>query len=248
MVRGAWQATVHGLTESQTWLSNWTIATNSTERMAGWSHRCGTCKQQDPLWALSIHGFQYPQQVLDPIPHWFRGVYHISQGQNGEMGAFFPMEQHKAREGHIYVGGRKRRSSHCQGSRENGHQWKSPKDWVRVKCLQAPSFHKELSVEVPGQGPWIRRPGMKALGLAMQMLWRVPTLTPSRHRIQSCSGRAAPLQGPPSKAHIIAVLDPRDHRWDGSLEQTPEKEASLSARAYPEHSLDVIKKQFLNDR
>ena len=89
---------------------------------------------------------------------------------------------------------------------------------------------------------------MKALGLAMQMLLRVPTLTPSRHRIQSCSGRAAPLQGPPSKAHIIAVLDPRDHRWDGSLEQTPEKEASSSARAYPEHSLDVIKKQFLSDR
>ena len=89
---------------------------------------------------------------------------------------------------------------------------------------------------------------MKALGLAMQMLQRAPTLAPSRHRIQSCSGRAAPLQGPPSKARVIAVLDLRDHRRDCSLEQTPEKEASSSAQAYPEHSLDVIKKEFLNDR
>ena len=32
-----------------------------------------------------------------------------------------------------------------------------------------------------------------------------------------------------------------------SEKQTPEKEASSSARAYPEHSLDVIQKEFLND-
>ena len=30
--RGAWQATVHGVTESQTWLSNWTTTKNFTLR------------------------------------------------------------------------------------------------------------------------------------------------------------------------------------------------------------------------
>ena len=69
-----------------------------------------------------------------------------------------------------------------------------------VKCLQAPSFHKELSAEVPGkgrgQGPWIRRPGMKAPGLARQTLGRAQTLTPSRLHIQAGSGRAAPPTRP----------------------------------------------------
>ena len=68
------------------------------------------------------------------------------------------------------------------------------------RVSSSPSFHKEVSAEVPGeghgQGPWIRRPGMKARGLAMQTRGRARTLTPSRLHIQAGSGRAAPPTRP----------------------------------------------------
>ena len=68
------------------------------------------------------------------------------------------------------------------------------------RVSSSPSFHKEVSAEVPGeghgQGPWIRRPGVKARGLAMQTRGRARTLTPSRLHIQAGSGRAAPPTRP----------------------------------------------------
>jgi len=72
MKRGTWRATIHGVTKSQTWLSDWALKPlkgMAEDKMVGWHHRLNTHEFEQTLgaskaWCAAVHGVTKSQTQL----------------------------------------------------------------------------------------------------------------------------------------------------------------------------------------